>query len=151
MPIIFELGLILTVIALAFAVAGYAWSLPGYNRKKVLLGRSASYQMQARYYEGQQIKFGGLLSAAITAFIFFIVLGMFVPIDRIEREPGHVNVMIAQGQTIVLADGNVYTFDRVYRVKRVYYLERTCSYGFVPGLYFSLEIEEWKREEVVGR
>lgn len=152
MPIILEVGLILTVMSLALAACGYAWSLPGYNRKKMLAGYSAGRQMYKRKLTGENVQNAGLAIASSTFVLFFIVLGLFLPVGYAEREPESLNVMVAQGKTIVLADGRVHTFDEAYyHIKRIYYSERTCSYGFAPGFYFELKIEEWKREEVVGR
>ena len=147
---VLEIGIILIAIGLIITALGYNLKLPGYNRKKMLEGISVQTQTWKRRELGNILMQAGVITMALTAFLIFVMFGLFLTIDVVKIYPEKVNVMIAQGRTVVIADGKVYKFAGAhYHMKRVYLKRELNLYGFeCLGSTSKLVIEsqdQWER------
>ena len=126
-----EAGMISVAIGLIITALGYNFKLPGYSRKKLLEGQSANEQRRARYYLGNSFMRTGIIIMSVSAFLIFIVFGLLLTVETVETTPKKVDIMIAQGKTVIIADGRVQEFSGAhYHIRRLYYRQQLNAYGF---------------------
>ena len=147
-----EVGMIFVAIGVIMTAWGYNLTLAGYSRKKMLEGISMQTQMYRRERIGNELMKAGIITTAISVFLIFVMFGLFLTIETTKTYPEKVDIITAQGRTVVIADGKVYKFvGSYYHIKRVR-LERELNiYGFdCPGSIPKLVIEtkdRWERLE----
>ena len=146
---ILETGAILVAISVCFICVGYNLKMAGYSRKKMLEGESFSSQMADRRHVAEIFINIGIFVGVISAFVFFVVLGMMVPVETIKTFPEKVSILSSQNKTIVIADGKVHTLDgKRDHIKRVYFTKRLNSYGWICESDIVIEYkDEWERKK----
>lgn len=128
---IIDIGIILVAIGIILIAIGYNLKLPGYSRKKMLAGISMAHQMVDRRRYGDYFMKAGVSTMILTIIFVFLIFGMFLTINVTETNPKKVDIMTAQGRTVVIADGKVYEFTGAhYHIKRVYFKRKFNAYGF---------------------
>jgi ABC-type Fe3+ transport system permease subunit len=150
--LIIQIAVTLVVCAIVVILIGYDRKIPSYSRKKMLEGYSVRSQMKKRYMQGEAILYAGkalLLILVILFVISFIVLE-FMPVKDVIIAPKHVQWVTGQSKTAVIADGNIYTFDKAHpHIKKVYFLRRLNIFG-TTALYCD-NVELVIKDEVRGR
>ena len=148
----FNIGIIVVCVCVIISAIGYTITLPGYSRKRMLEGHSVRDQMYQRQRMGESILHIGIISTAITAFLAFVIIGLFEPVETIETIPKRIHVVAAQNKTVVIADGEVFIFDGGhYHIKRVYITKGLNIYGITCLDSRRLVIEDQDQWEVIGR
>jgi hypothetical protein len=151
---ILEVGVFFVAIGLIITALGYNLTLPGYSRKKMLEGRSVHYQMLERRRTGAAVMQIGIITMSISAFFIFVVFGLFLEMNRIETVPKKVDIMIAQGKTVIMADGEVKEFSKAhYHIRRIYFRQKLNVYKFdCVGSFRELIVEDQQDQwEVLRR
>ena len=128
--LIWEISLIFLMVGLGITAFGYNLTLAGYSRRRLLEGESVKSQMSNRRRVGKQImQLGTIVMAA--AVLSALVLGMFIQVESKEIIPKELNIMVAQGKTIIIIDGHLHTTTGEHRnIKRVYSIGKINCYGF---------------------
>lgn len=139
-----EIGMFFVAIGLIIIAIGYNLKLPGYSRKKMLEGQSLHYQMLNRQRMGDALIQNGIITLSLLGFCVFIVFGMFFEMKTVETIPKKVDIIIAQGKTIVVADGEVKEFSKAhYHIRKIYFKQKLNVYGFgCVGSFRELIIED---------
>jgi hypothetical protein len=147
-----EVGMILVAIGIIMMAWGYNLTLAGYSRKKMLEGISVQTQMYRRQHIGNELMKVGIITTAVSAFLIFVMFGLLLTVETTKIYPEKVDIITAQGRTVVIADGKVYKFAGAhYHIKRVR-LERELNiYGFeclgsIPKLVIETK-DRWERLE----
>lgn len=151
---ILETGMILVAISSIIIALGYNLKLPGYNRRKMLEGTSVRNQMCDRRRIGNKLIQMGITTMSLSIFFMFIVFGLFLAVKTVETIPKKIDIMIAQGKTVIIADGEAQEFNRAhYHIRRVYFRQKFNVYGFTRvGSFRELIIEDQQDQwEVLRR
>lgn len=146
---ILETGIILVAISICFLCVGYNLRMAGYSRKKMLEGLSFAYQMAKRRRLADIFTNIGIFGGVISAFVFFVILGIALPVETIETFPEKVAILSSQNKTVIIANGKVYTLDgtRSY-IKRIYFATGLNSYGVSCTSNVVIEHkDQWERKK----
>ena len=111
MSIVLEIGAIFVAISVCLICVGYNLKMAGYSRKKMLEGQSFSYQMSQRKRLGRSLIDFGIYLSLGAIMLFFVMLGLVIPIETIEITPAKIDILTAQTKTIIIADKKTYIFD----------------------------------------
>lgn len=144
---IWEISLIFMMVGLGVTAFGYNLTLAGYSRRRLLEGESVRSQMINRRRVGKEIiKLGIIVMAA--AVLSALVLGMFTQVDSREIVPKKLDIMVAQGKTIIIIDGHTHTgIGERHNIKRVYSIGKINCYGFKFWETIIIEDkDQWERQ-----
>lgn len=141
---ILEIGALFIAIGVIMMALGYNLKLPGYSRQKMLEGHSVYYQMLDRRELGNTLMKMGVATMLSSVFLAFIMFGLFLSVRTVEITPRKVDILIAQGKTVVIADGKVQEFSGAhYHIRRIYSKQEFNAYGFeCPGSTNELIMED---------
>jgi hypothetical protein len=144
---ILETGAILVAISICFLCVGYNLKMAGYSRKKMLEGQSFNHQMANRRELAYTLTNVGIFGGIVSAFMFFVILGMLMSVETIETIPEKVAVLSSQNKTLVIADGKAYTMDGIHsHIKRIYFTKGLNSYGWICESNIVIEYkDQWER------
>lgn len=144
---ILETGAILVAVCICFLCVGYNLKMAGYSRKKMLEGQSFDRQMAKRRQLAEIFTNIGIFGGVVSAFVFFVVIGMMIPVETVETIPEKVSILSSQNKTFIIADDKVYTMDGVRsHIKRVYFTKGLNSYGWTCESDIIIEYkDEWER------
>jgi len=127
---IWEISMISMAMGIGIIAFGYNLALAGYSRRRLLEGESVSYQMSNRRRVGKKIMKLGITATA-TAVLVALVLGIFMQVDSREIIPKKLDIMVAQGKTIIIIDGYIHiTTGEHNDIRRVYSIGKINCYGF---------------------
>lgn len=144
---ILETGAILVAICICFLCVGYNLKMAGYSRKKMLEGQSFNRQMAKRRQLAEIFTNIGIFGGVVSAFVFFVVIGMMIPVETVKIIPEEVSILPSQSKTFVIADGEVYTIEGVHNhIKRIYFTKGLNSYGWTCESDIVIEYKDaWER------
>ena len=144
-----ELGLVLIALCICITAFGYNLTLAGYSRKKLLEGTSVNAQMYNRRRIGRDIMRAGTIAAIAVILIFFIG-GIVYTTEIREVAPKQVDIMVAQGKTIIIIDGYIHTITgERHHIKRVYFVRKINDYGF--EFWQNIVVEDKDQWEVISQ
>lgn len=135
----------IVAVSVMLGAIGYNLKLPGYSRRKLLEGQSVVRQMTHRRNLGSGIMFAAKIMLLGLLIALFIAggLGKIITAKRAAKIPTKLDVMVAQRKTVVIADGEIYTFKIPHRnIKKIYLLYKMNMYGVV--IKHTLIIEDQK-------
>lgn len=146
---ILETGAILVATCICFLCVGYNLRMAGYSRKKMLEGMSFGYQMAKRRELADFLTNIGIFGGIVSGIVFFVILGIAVPVETVKTVPEKVAILSSQNKTIIIADGKAYTIDGMRNhVKRVYFTTGLNSYGIPCTSDVVIEYkDQWERKK----
>lgn len=137
-----KLGVVLITLCVMGISAGCNLALPGYSRRKILAGISATTQMAARYRAGTWLKFYSI-SAGVIIIIIHVVLGLMISNGKPEYSlPKDIEIWhsVDQDKAILLIDGKLYSYSHEqvpYYIDKdypgIFYTRDTNLYGYHIG------------------
>jgi hypothetical protein len=115
----------------------------------MLEGQSFDYQMSKRRARAEIFTNIGIFGGIISAFAFFVVVGMMIPVETVETFPEKVDILSSQNKTLIIADGKTFTIDGMHsHIKRVYFTKGLNSYGWVCESDIVIEYkDQWERQK----
>jgi hypothetical protein len=144
--LIWEIALIFMMVGVGVTAFGYNLTLGGYSRRRLLEGESVESQAYNRRRVGKEIIKLGIIIMA-TAILAALALGIFTQVETKEIIPKELDIMVAQGKTVIIIDGYLHTVTGEHRnIKRVYSIGKINCYGF--GFWETIIIEDkdqWER------
>ena len=146
---ILETGAILVAMSICSLCIGYNLKMAGYSRRKMLEGMSFEYQMAKRRELAETFTNIGIFSGIVSAFVFFVVVGMMIPVETVEIIPEKVAILSSQNKTLIIADGKTYTINGMHsHTRRIYFTKGLNSYGWVCESDIVIEYkDQWERKK----
>lgn len=139
------------VIAVIIGAIGYNLRLPGYSRKKMLEGQSVRSQMTARRRLGDKLFYFAKNSilTSIIAIVVISLLAVFINVKTVTKQPDKLDIIVVQGETIVVADKKVTVLNGArLNINKIYFSHKTNIYGLrCPGPYDKFVVEYKKKRE----